>query len=157
MSDLFSYRPALLAQARCLVGAQEAEDIVQETFMSALARINNGLVPHDMGAWLRGILRNKVSEARRRWARWERPERLSPLRDQDMPEQMACALQSLGPCVQALRPHEAAALAAVYLEGQTDRQYAERSGLSLTVVQKRLSRGRLRLFKCMGPMKGEAA
>lgn len=157
MSDLYSYRPALLAQARRLVGAQDAEDVVQETYLAALARIHDGLVPHDTGAWLGGILRNKVSEARRRWARWGRPEHLSPLRDRDIPEEMACALQSLGPCVAALRRHEAAALAAVYIEGQTDRQYAERSGLSLTVVQKRLSRGRLRLSKCMGPVKGEAA
>ena len=64
------FRPMLATYLKTLVGSEDlAEDLTQETFLTAqrsLARFAEG---SNFGAWLRGIARNKVRETRRAAAR----------------------------------------------------------------------------------------
>jgi RNA polymerase sigma-70 factor (ECF subfamily) len=61
------HRPMLLCYARALLRGDEhqAEDVVQDCFLTAQRRIDDYREGADFGRWLRGIARNKVLERRR--------------------------------------------------------------------------------------------
>jgi RNA polymerase sigma-70 factor (ECF subfamily) len=66
------YEPALLAFARRAgLREQDARDVVQETFMAFLESFRDGRYDPRRGrlrSWLKGIILNKIREARRRLA-----------------------------------------------------------------------------------------
>lgn len=69
------YEPALLSMVR-RAGLREADarDVVQETLLAFLESFRGGRYNRDRGrlrSWLKGILLNKIKEARRRLARQE--------------------------------------------------------------------------------------
>lgn len=61
------YRPMLLSYARALLygNEHEAEDVVQEAFLTAQQRLDSFRQGENFGRWLRGIARNEVLESHR--------------------------------------------------------------------------------------------
>ncbi|MBS0266668.1 MAG: sigma-70 family RNA polymerase sigma factor [Planctomycetes bacterium] len=65
------HRPMLLCYARTLLRGDEhqAEDIVQECFLTAQRRFDDFREGTDFGRWLRGIARHKIQERQRQATR----------------------------------------------------------------------------------------
>ncbi len=61
------YRPMLASYARTLLygDEHEAEDVVQETFLTAQQRLETFRPGETFGSWLRGIARHKALESHR--------------------------------------------------------------------------------------------
>jgi len=70
--ELATHAQALRALARDLVGAADAEDLVQETALRALR--SPPAAPHGLGAWLATILRRLAGNHRRGNRRRQRRE-----------------------------------------------------------------------------------
>lgn len=58
------YRTELLAQARRLSASRNAEDLLQQTLLSAFAAINRGVEVGHARGWLHAILRHAAIRAR---------------------------------------------------------------------------------------------
>ncbi len=157
---------ALHRLARRLTGDdRDAEDLVQETYVHALAALDRFEPGTDLRAWLLRILRNAHVSAWRRSRRGPRPMEADDGDDGDAgaiaedpflrgdlgPEQLRAvvgteieaALATLGP--------DARALVVLHLEGLTDRELAEVMGWPLGTVKSRLFRARAALRDRLAP------
>ena len=125
-----------------------SRDVAQETFLAAWKGLSTLREPGRLRAWLSGIARNLMQNARRRGGR----ERSAPLEEADQ-----VASPSAGPLEEAIDAQQQALLWSAlseipdtyreplvlfYREGQSIRAVAEGLELSEGAVKQRLSRGR---------------
>lgn len=157
------HRPMLLCYARALVGGDEhrAEDIVQETFLTAQRRKEDFRAGADFGPWLRGIARNKILEAQRAAALgpvvvdsqvMEGMDEVFSLFDpagfgeEPWKDQL---LRWLAHCIEKLSPPLREAIERVYREGLSLREAAIALSSSPPAVAQRLSRARELIRLCV--------
>ncbi len=154
---------ALHRLARRLTGDdREAEDLVQETYVHALAALDRFEPGTDLRAWLLRILRNAHVSAWRRSRRGPRPLEEDEkddgpiaedpfLRGDLGPEQLRAVVGTeIEEALAALGP-DARALVVLHLEGLTDRELAEVMGWPLGTVKSRLFRARAALRDRLAP------
>lgn len=146
--------------ARMLGNAQDAEDVLQETFTKAFRALKDFDGRSSLSTWLYRIATNEALMALRR----RRPEPISveepaglagedgkPLQIVDwccLPEEEMLSAEArahLEQAIQALPASLKAAFLLRELEGLSTRQTAEVLGISEVAVKTRLSRARLRL------------
>lgn len=141
---------------RMLADHAAAEDVVQDVFVSAMRSLRNGTEPVHVRAWLQEIARCACVDQwrgseRRREVSYDAPDSLSgkdarqmavsgdvAMRDATDRESLAC-LQS---AFQDLPPLQHRVLVQRELEGRSSTEIAERLGISPTVVEGQLARGR---------------
>lgn len=161
------YTPVIHRLALRLVGDEvEAEDVVQETFLSAFRAIRTFEGRSSLSTWLYRIATNIVMMRRRR----EEPE-LVPVEGLDTAEEATATPPALfDPCCLPERDYETAetwaeleqairdlpeSLRVVFilreLDGLSTEATAEALGLSPDVVKTRLYRARLRLRERLAP------
>jgi RNA polymerase sigma-70 factor, ECF subfamily len=158
------YRPMLFSYAKTLMNGDdhEADDVVQETFITAHARLESFRIGENFGCWLRGIARNKALESHRA-ARNRRAivdTRIiegmedvyamfdAPVSDgKTWGEQIRAALQH---CIERLNRNLQDAVLRVYREGLSLREAAAELQSSPVAVAQRLSRARNLLRQCVG-------
>ena len=145
-----------------------ADDLFQETFLTAWRTFDRFDRTRPLGPWLRGIAGNKLREARRADRRRVRRttaaidqrigrdlERIAeherrsddPLRDR---------LAAVSACVEALPADARALIRGRYAEGRDAADLAARRGLTAAAVRKRLQRARDRLAACLAARLGPA-
>jgi RNA polymerase sigma-70 factor (ECF subfamily) len=141
------------------VGADRdlAEDVVQETFLRALAAWRRKGPPRAPAAWLRTAATNLI----RNHYRSRRPDRLPAGFDLDAPE-LGLASPGHAALVQwglaRLRDGQARLLEAYHLDGREVRAIAAEHGLTERAVEGRLRRARLALRAHLAPhVEGERA
>jgi RNA polymerase sigma-70 factor (ECF subfamily) len=138
----------------------EAEDVVQETFLTAHQRLESFRQGDNFGRWLRGIARNKVLEhcrsARRRavvdsriiegmevvYAVFDAPL----LGEETWRERMTRWTQH---CVERLSVNLRTAVIHVYQEGMSLQSAAAAEKVSTAAIAKRLSRARDLIRQCV--------
>ncbi|MDQ0464017.1 RNA polymerase sigma-70 factor (ECF subfamily) [Caulobacter ginsengisoli] len=131
----------------------EADDLAQETFVTAWERIGRFRGEAGLRTWLCGIAWRKLATARRSWARssrreteWMETEALErPATPGQLDQRMAleAALASL--------PLEQRAAVALCLGGEfTHAEAAEALELPLGTVKSHVTRGRARLLQVLG-------
>ncbi len=157
------YRPMLLGYARSLLGGDphEAEDVVQECFLTAHRRLEDFRKGENFAAWLRGIARNKVLEHQRsaRKRRAVVDSRIidgidevygmletEPPGEETWHERLS---RLLPPCVAQLSQHLHDAVVRIYREGLSLRDAATVLKSSPAAVAQRLSRARDQIRKCV--------
>ncbi|MBF6619112.1 MAG: sigma-70 family RNA polymerase sigma factor [Patulibacter sp.] len=141
---------------RMLTDHAAAEDVVQEVFVSAMRSLRGGNQPVHVRAWLHEIARCACVDhwrgsERRREVSYDAPDSLSgkdarqmavsgdvAMRGADDRESLAC-LQS---AFEDLPPLQHRVLVQRELEGRSSHEIAERLGISPTVVEGQLARGR---------------
>lgn len=141
---------------RMLADHAAAEDVVQDVFVSAMRALRNGTEPVHVRAWLQEIARCACVDhwrgsERRREVSYDAPDSLSGKDAREMAvsgdmamrgaadrESLAC-LQS---AFQDLPPLQHRVLVQRELEGRSSNEIAERLGISPTVVEGQLARGR---------------
>ncbi len=146
----------VLAYALALVPRRDvAEDLVQDAFVSAYEAFGRFDGARDFGAWMRGIVRNKVRE----WARKQRDIPLDSMaldaaeaqhRLWDSTEQRpGDVLRALEHCLGKLPEPARRAVELFYMKQLSGAEVAARLASSAAAVRKRLERARRQLGACV--------
>ncbi len=143
------------AMALCHSGA-EAEDLVQEAFLVAYRELARFDPSRDFAAWVRGIVRMKWLESHRRRERPVDDATLAALDEGhrrleiNEAESGVDALATLRGCVARLDGALRETVELFYLQELPCQAVAERTGVSVEAVRKRLQRARAALGDCLG-------
>lgn len=136
---------------RCGGERELAEDVTQETYLTAVAAWSAGCVPEEPLAWLQTVARNLLLN----YYRKKRPEPVdSTALATYLDQSRTNGVKMSGVVYWGLarvRAEDAALLEAFYLEKQSGRAISERMGVSLRAVEGRLRRARLALKKQLQP------
>lgn len=144
----------LMAYARMITGDPgKAGDVVQDSFVVAWQNIGKFDVTRDVASWLRGIVRNKWREARRRSGREIAmdEETLAAIEQTivgwqaDRPE----IFDRLAVCREQLPALFAECVSACYDEKLSTDEAATRLGINGSTLRKRLERARDALRQCI--------
>lgn len=166
--------PRLLAYAHALYAGigrphdhDAAEDLLQESLLTALDNLQRYDVERGFAAWVRGIMRHRFLKlARNReytvdapvlqaladtYDMWERPDAEGDL---DIPadehtDDQDPAQRALSHCLQALAEDARRTVEAFYFAGRAVYDIADHQGVSIDVVKKRLQRARHSLARCI--------
>jgi RNA polymerase sigma-70 factor (ECF subfamily) len=141
---------ALVRVAWALTGRLDvAEEIVQESFLSAYSQWTRVSSLERPGAWMRRVVTNRcVSSARRRFTELRLLTRLSARRSAMV--DMAVPADELWAAVRALPKRQAQVLALVYAEDRAISDVAAILGCSEPTARTHLRRGRLALARALG-------
>jgi RNA polymerase sigma factor (sigma-70 family) len=149
---------SLLIYARALARNEAtAADLAQDAFIAAWRNLGRFDVTRDVGAWLRGIVRNKWREHLRRHARevdvddatleaWE--SHFSQW-DARCNTGNADMLDSLDECLQHLPDAMSEPVRRFYYHGEPGESIAATLGIDIATVRKRLQRARQALRACL--------
>lgn len=137
-----------------LVGDHErAADLLQDTFVRALAALDADALPNEPGAWLHRIATNVAYDALRRQRRWQ----WFPLRT----EQRAASFEGgvatadiVWRCLARLKPNEAEALLLHEHAGLSCVEIAALGGEDVGAVRMRIHRARVRFRELYGKETG---
>ena len=157
--ELFSgiireHHSPLMAYARMITGnAVSAGDVVQDSFVVAWQNISKLDVTRDIGAWLRGIVRNKWREACRHAGReiTMDEESLAAIEEivsewqADRPE----IFDHLAGCREQLPAPLAESINAYYDQSLSTDEAAAQLGINGATLRKRLERAREALRECV--------
>lgn len=141
------YAPGLHRLASGLVGAAQADDVLQEVFMSVYRSLAGFRGDAPFGAWLHRITVNacnKALAARRSLALDEVAEVTTPLTPVRATEQGALR-ETLARALAQLPPEQREAVALRELSGLDYAEIAAVTGVSLGTVKSRINRGRAAL------------
>jgi RNA polymerase sigma-70 factor (ECF subfamily) len=151
--DLTGHLPELRALASRLARSRvEAEDLVQETLLSAIKAFQSLRQPELAGAWLLRILRHKWYDVLREKHR-ERPA--APLRHSDPVADPEPADDSLKKALASLPPEERRILELRYFESRTSTEIAAQLGMTPGGVRSALFYALRRLEALCRPSYGE--
>jgi RNA polymerase sigma-70 factor (ECF subfamily) len=151
-ADLLTTLPHLRAFAISLTGnLDQADDLVQEAIVRALASIHHFEPGTSMQAWLFTILRNQFHTAyRKRRREVEDPDGMMAGRLCSLPEQEGhLDLADLQSALIALPVHHREVLLLVGAEGLSYEETARIVGANIGTVKSRMNRARLRLAELM--------
>lgn len=150
------FRVAAYRQAYAVLGdAHLAEDAVQDAFFTAYRHIDQLRDPLAFPGWLRRIVQTQCSRALRRHlpaqesleARWDldsgQPSVEALVEADELRADLRVAMRDLP-------DHERVVTEGFYLRGESQKEVAERLGLPLTTVKKRLQYARERLRSLLG-------
>lgn len=153
---------AVLREMTSLLGnASDAQDVVQEAFLTAYLKLDRLGPPYNFGGWVRQIALNKARNLLTRGPRLVpvREDRIADSSDdpasilqEDPAKRVRMAVEALSGLSQRLR--ETARL--YYLEGRSQKSIARRLDIPVGTVKSRLWEGRRRLRKEVGEMSEEA-
>ena len=144
--------PSLRAFALSLTNAREiADDLVQDTLVRALAKIDQFEPGTNMGAWLFTILRNGFySQHRKKRREVEDPDGSYAGRLWAPPEQHAkCDVQDMLRALGKLPADQREALLLIVAEGLSYEEAAQVCGVLVGTIKSRVSRGRVRLAELL--------
>jgi len=144
--------PSLRAFARSLAHSpDQADDLVQDTIVRALAKIETFQPGTNMGAWLFTILRNLFYSHHRR-AKHEVADSDGSYAGQlrTAPDQGArCDVQDLRKALAKLSPENREALILIGAEGLTYGEAAQVCGVTIGTIKSRVHRGRVHLAELL--------
>ncbi len=144
------YAPRLLRLAQQMVGdADEAEDVLQEAFISACGHIGDFSGHSSLGTWLHRIVVNTALMHLRRSSSQNAPLSqdmpLPTTKPADLPEMAAMNAElsaAIDAALSTLPPTLRTAFVLVELDGMPMREAAEALGISLSAVKVRVYRAR---------------
>jgi RNA polymerase sigma-70 factor len=157
---------SLIAYIRTFVrDRQVAEDLFQETMLTAWRRFDEFDADRPLTAWLRGIAKNLIRNAWRKHAT-ERlvfdvqmatfAEETLAVLDKHSGDTWRQRLTVLADCVSQLPPSSRQLVDASYADKQSANDLSELLGLSAAAIRKRLQRIREQLADCIEQKLGES-
>ena len=127
-----------------------AEDILQDVFLKAHRRVAQLKSPEKLEGWLFLIARNAVSDYYRKSKRHEELSADLATEAQEPEFENACQLRAaFRRMIEELPAPYGEALTLTEFEGLTQKQLAERLGVSLSGAKSRVQRGREKLKKAL--------
>jgi RNA polymerase sigma-70 factor (ECF subfamily) len=143
-SAFASARPRLVRIAASLVGADTAEDVVQDTYLTARARLSQLRDPNAVEAWLARICVHRCFRVRRRGRRLQELLAFVPFAHSTPSGTGRVELHEL---VERLPPRERAVVVLQHGYGYSLAEVAELVGISHANARQIASRTRARLMR----------
>lgn len=138
--------------SRVVLGADDAQDIVQDTFVDAFTQLRKLEQPESFRAWLRSIALTQVRRRFRKQRLLRRlgfadvePVALETLISADAPPEVVTELRQVASLLRSLPTDEALALVLKRVEGYRLDEIADELGFSLATVKRRLAAAEQRL------------
>ena len=148
LADAYAaYSSSLLTYLTRMVGAVDAEDVLQRTFLDAWRHADSYDPQHRFAGWLFTIARNRAVDtlrARRAHVGLEAAGDLVGEDGRETVERIALAAD-VRRALAGLPPHERDAVRLTYFEQLQQTEIAERLGVPVGTVKARVSRGMRRL------------
>jgi RNA polymerase sigma factor (sigma-70 family) len=148
-------RPRLLQVASALACADDAEDVVQEVYLSLFAA-PKGLRPDELRRWLMRVTTNQCRQEHRRLARWRRAFRQLSLRlvrvaqgDHARAIEQDQERQAVRTAMDGLKHELRASLAMRYFLDMDSEQIGEILNADSSTVRSWLRQGRLALAEAL--------
>jgi RNA polymerase sigma-70 factor (ECF subfamily) len=132
--------------------AHEAEDVIQEAWIRAIATLDTWRKDEAFGAWLRGITAHVAIDLLRRQRRFVTDDDAEPIAAEESPERI-----DLETAIAALAPGYRAVLVLHDIEGFTHEEIAERLGISVGTSKGQLFKARRVLRARLSPSTAEKA
>jgi RNA polymerase sigma factor (sigma-70 family) len=153
------HRDALLAYAHAIAGRVDlAEDAVQEAFIEAYARRHQLEKPEAFAAWVRAIVRSRLSRMRRGPQFEPLPgEVASSAVGADAELDRMRERQLVASAIAGLPEHERVAVHLFYVAGSNQQEIAALLDVPVNTVKSRLHSARARLGEELVPLLGQAA
>lgn len=152
-SQIVELIPALRAFARRFYSAKaDADDLVQETLMKALANLDRFKVGSSVKTWMFTIMRNAFC-TRYRLAKREAPgtkDCVALSRSIDASQETAVVMDELARALDRLPRHQRDAVIGVALHGESYEALAAKEGCAVGTIKSRLNRARLQLTEELG-------
>lgn len=149
----------LLTYSRAVTaGASAADDIFQDTLLTAWNKFDQFDRQRDFGAWLRGIARNHALESYRKSKRettvcdtevFDYLDQQFSAIDWQAKEATQARLDALSDCIANLPESYRSVVQLRYLDEQKTAQVRQQLALGKEVVKKRLQRAKQQLFECL--------
>lgn len=138
--------------SRVVLGSDDAQDIVQDTFVAAFTQLRALKQPESFRGWLRTIALTQVRRRFRKQRLLRRlgfspgePVELETMISADAPPEVVTELRQVATALRALPTDEALALVLRRVEGYRLEEIAEQLDLSLATVKRRLTTAEERL------------
>jgi RNA polymerase sigma-70 factor (ECF subfamily) len=150
--------PVRLTLAALLPEGASVEDVAQETFVTAFAKLREYRPGTDFKAWIRTLARNLASNERRRWLRKQTLIRRYRARIEETVsprlEELSAALgddatSALRHCVSRLQEHARGVVEAFYFDELPSGEIAQRFGRPASWVFVVLHRARAAIGQCL--------
>jgi RNA polymerase sigma-70 factor, ECF subfamily len=132
--------------SRVVLGSDDAQDIVQDTFVTAFTQLKSLKQPEAFRGWLRTIALTQVRRRFRKQRLLRRlgfsdaePVELESLISEDAPPEVVAEVRQVATLLRQLPTDEALALVLRRVEGYRLEEIAEQLGLSLATVKRRLT------------------
>jgi RNA polymerase sigma factor (sigma-70 family) len=156
-AELLAHHAFLRRLAKSLVGAEGADDAVQDTYLAVLERPPRGV--SSVRAWLSGVLRHRVARDRRaaaaRRTREQRAARTEAV-EQEAADALDFGCEVVG-AVRGLGEPYRAAIVLRYQRGLSPARMARELGVPLATVNSRLARARVLLRERLDRRHGRGA
>jgi len=123
----------------------EAADLLSECFLRVHDRLGDVHDGEHLTAWIRGIARNLPIDQRRRRHEQSVVDSTEFAGPAEEPSLDAVVASWLAPMIEELGPADRETLQLTELQGLTQREAADRLGISLPALKSRVLRGRARL------------
>jgi len=151
--DILSYLPAMRGFARSLcTNAADADDLVQETLLRALASIHRYTPGTNLKAWLFTIMRNRFYTNSAKRAR-EQPGEADCVADTQVmapTQEWSLRMRELSRALNALPVHYRETIVLVGALGESYKEAAEILDCDIGTVKSRVSRARQMLKQTLG-------
>lgn len=134
------------ASLRIVKDTQEAEDIMQESFITAFEKLDTyrGEVP--IGAWLRRIVVNRSLDAlRKRKMEFETPEEIKDEPVEDFNEEIKIGPDQVKECIMELPDSYRTVLSLYLLEGYDHQEISEILNITSSTSRSQYARARKKL------------
>ncbi|MEO1334105.1 MAG: RNA polymerase sigma factor [Myxococcota bacterium] len=147
--------PMVMRLAHRLLGGQEVDDVVQDTFVAAFEQLSKLRDPAHIRPWIRSITVNKVRRTirrrvlRRRLGFSEEPIDVEAMIGNNASPEIGAELRQLYGILQTLPTDVRIALVLRRVEERTIDEIAKTTRVSASTVKRRLRQGELRLSKAM--------
>ena len=123
-----------------------ADDILQQLYLKLYKNCEQLQEVHNLKAWLYQITRNTVHDFFRESSRRQPRDAEAELPEEELPEQARHEVEALvAPLINLLPPEYAEPLRLSELEGISQKEIAERLGISYSGAKSRVQRGREKL------------
>jgi len=151
--DVLSHLPAMRGFARSLCGnAADADDLVQETLLRALANIHRYTPGTNLRAWLFTIMRNRfyTNSAKRTRERTGAADCVADTLVVPPTQEWSLRMRELSRALNALPVHYRETIVLVGLLGESYKQAAKILDCDIGTVKSRVSRARQMLKQALG-------
>ena len=150
--------PRLVRLSRSVVGAAEAEDVVQESLVVAWNRMGTLRDPAAFPAWMLRIVARLAVRAARRWS-WRRLLPFSELPERADPAPVLEAeRRDVERVLARLPPRQRAVMHLTVIEGMSDGEIGEALGMDAATARSHRRKARVairRILGVVGPGEGE--
>jgi RNA polymerase sigma-70 factor, ECF subfamily len=127
---------------RCGQDRETAQDLTQETFVSAVSALERGAVASISIGWLVTVARSRLIDHYRRQARRDRPLRLLPSAVTEPADTEVLSVGTVEALLTSLPPKQRLAVVLHHLDGLPVGEVADLTGTSVRAVESTLARAR---------------